>query len=418
MKVVILGGSSASTPVLFRCLGAQSEVRRLEFCLVGRSQEHLASVLQAARMLAAQVPISFQSCSFARSELIAALHGAGVVLIQIRFGGYEGRNFDETFPLHYDLCGDEGLGVGGLSAAWRAWPAMCNLLSTIASVCPDATVLMLSSPLGVFVGAARRLFPALNVYGICELPWTTLCELSTLLNADAAGADFDYLGVNHLGWFYRIEFEGRDLLLEYMHQNFSGERWPSSDLVASCHALPTKYLRLHYDQKQVLEEQRDRRVPRAEALQQISHASYRAFRTGEEHAILAALERRPAPWYDHAVLPFVLSSTGVPNAIPFFLTGPVWPNPVGFDSGQLLEVPVLMELGKVRPKPWRKPPPSHLVNTLNEFLAYERQAISAVIERDARQIQSALEIHPWIVRPELAATLAVQITAQPKAEAF
>lgn len=414
MKVVVLGGSSPSTPVLFRRLGARSKMPHLEFCLVGRSHGHLVSVLRAVRTLVGKAPILLQSSSFAPAEIVSALRGADLVLVQVRFGGYEGRNFDETFPLRYGLCGDESLGPGGLSAAWRAWPAMHNLLTTVASVCPDATILMLSSPVGIFVGAARHMFPALRIYGICELPWTTLQDVSALLNADPTGIDFDYLGVNHVGWFYRMEFEGRDLLLEYESQDSSGERWPSSQLVASCRGFPTKYLRLHYNQQQVLQEQRERRVSRAEILKEISLESYRVFRSGGEHAILTTLERRPAPWYDHAVVPFLLSLAGVPSTIPYFLTGPGWLTDAAFDSQDLLEFPICINLGKFRPKSCRKPPPSHILDTVKAFVAYERKAARAVVEQDGRQMQNALEIHPWIDKPELAAALTAQITAQPQ----
>jgi 6-phospho-beta-glucosidase len=417
VKITVLGGSSPSTPALFRFLGTQSKMPRMEFCLVGRSREHLSSVLRAARTVAAEAPISLQSCSFARAELASALCGADVVLVQVRFGGYQGRNFDETFPLRYGLCGDEGLGPGGLSAAWRAWPAMRNLLTTVASVCPDAIILMLSSPVGVLVGAARHMFPFMRIYGICELPWTTLQEVSSSLNADPTGTDFDYLGVNHIGWFYRMEYEGRDLLLEYNNQGSSDETWPSSQLVSSCGGFPTKYLRLHYDQQQVLEEQRHRRVSRADVLQEVSLESYRVYWSGEKHAILAALERRPAPWYDHAVAPFLLSLAGVPSAIPCFLTGPGWLTDADFDFEDLLEVPICVNLGQFSPKSCRKPPPPHILDTVKAFLAYERKATCAVVEQDGRQIQNALNIHPWIGKPELAAALTAQITAQPQVEA-
>jgi 6-phospho-beta-glucosidase len=357
-----------------------------------------------------------QSSSFAPSEIVPALRGADLVLVQVRFGGYQGRQFDETFPLSYGLCGDEGLGPGGLSAAWRAWPAMQNLLKTVASVCPNATILMLSSPVGVFVGAVRHMFPALRIYGICELPWTTLQDVSALLHANPIGTDFDYLGVNHVGWFYRIEFEGRDLLQEYKNQDPPSERWPSSRLVASCGGLPTKYLRLHYDRQQVLEEQRERRVSRAEVLEAISLESYRAFRSGGKRTILTALERRPAPWYDHAVVPFLLSLAGVPIAIPYFLTGPGWLTGTAFDSQDVLEVPIGVSLGEFHPKSCRKAPPSHILDTIKAFVAYERKATCAVVEQDGRQMQNALEIHPWIDKSELAAALTAQITAQPQIE--
>jgi 6-phospho-beta-glucosidase len=377
----------------------------------------LSGVLRAGRILLSETPVSLRYSSFAPSELASALFETDLVLVQVRFGGYEGRDFDETFPLPYGLCGDEGLGPGGFSAAWRAWPAMHNLLATVASVCPGATVLMLSSPVGILVGAARRAFPALRTLGICELPWTTLQQISTLLKADPRGIDFDYLGVNHIGWFYRMEFEGRNLLLEYITRNVGGEKWPSSQLVASCGGFPTKYLRLHYHQQQVLKEQRNRRVSRADLLKKISLESFEVFLSGEEHAIIRALERRPAPWYDDAVVPFLLSLAGSASDIPFFLTGLGCQDDAGLISGDALEIATWVRFGEFHATPSRESCSSDIVHTVKAFVTYEKQATRAVLEQDAGQIQNALKLHPWVRDSQIAAALASEIIAQPQVEA-
>jgi len=417
MKIVLLGGSSASTPELFRCLAACASVPPLQFCLVGRSREHLAPVIRAARILSAEVPIMLQAASFEHSELGSALCEADLVLIQIRSGGYEGRHIDETFPLQYGLCGDEGLGPGGLSAAWRAWPAMHEIISTVASVCPRAAVFMLSSPVTLFVRAARRLYPALETFGICELPWTTLRDLATLLDAEATAIDFDYIGVNHLGWFSRLQYESRDLLEEYAARPCSAAKWPSPELVGSCRAFPTKYLRLHYDRQKVLQEQRGLAISRAQSLAGISLESYRAFQSGNKRAILAALAARPAPWYRHAVVPLLLAHSRSATPIPLFLTSPNGANETAFPREDVLEIPTYVSAVRFLPRPCRQPPPRQVLQTMNSFVAYERTATEALIQQCPERLRDALEMHPWVGSSGLAAALAADITARPQVEA-
>jgi 6-phospho-beta-glucosidase len=412
VRIVVLGGSAHSTPALFRCLAAQVHVPRLEFCLVGRSLARLEGVLRAARLLTEWLPISIQAAGFSPPELAAALRGADVVLVQVRVGGYEARHFDESFPLQWGICGDEGLGPGGLSAAWRSWPSISRILRMVADVCPGALVLMLSSPVGILVSAARRQFPALRTYGICELPWTTLLDLSALLNAPAGRIDFDYLGVNHIGWFYHLEFDGRDLLLEYAAQDFSATRWPPSALVASCAGFPTKYLRIHYNHEQVLEEQLHQVMSRAETLRQIGIKAELVFREGGTKQILAALGRRPTPWYDSAVTPFILSLSGVPTPITFFLTGPNGLTEPALDPSESLEIPTRVSAGRLCPRFPRVQPSIQILDTVRAFLTYEQKAVRAVTERDAQQMRDALEIHPWVNEPELASALVRKITAQ------
>jgi len=412
VKIVVLGGGSPSTPALFRCLAVQPRLPRLGFSLVGRSPEKLEAVLRAARLLADGLPITIEAAGFSSLELSAALGGADVILVQVRFGGYEGRHFDESFPLDFGLCGDEGLGPGGLSAAWRSWPGMKEVLATIAVTCPAALVLILSSPVGLMVGLARLHFPALRTYGICELPWTTLLDLAALLKAEASRIDYDYFGINHIGWFHRLALDDRDLLLEYTTQEFLRARWPSSALVAACAGFPTRYLKIHYNPEEVLGEQLRRVSSRAEILRQIGRESHEVFREGGIEQILAALSLRPTPWYEHALVPLFLSLAGVPTSTSFFLTGPNGPMESAFDSSDCLELPTLIDSGRLSAKNPLRQPPAQILDTVNAFVTYERKAMQAITRQDASQMTDALTLHPWVRSAALASALASKIISQ------
>ena len=409
MKVVILGGSSASTPALFRCLAEADVLPALEIWLVGRSSEHLRVVLRACRtLLGGQTPVVVHSSSFAAEELPAALAGADVVLVQVRFGGHDGRHFDERFPLAYEICGDEGLGPGGLSAAWRGWPQMRRLLGQTASICPKALVLMLSSPLGIFVGAAQREFPTLPIVGLCELPWTTLRELAASREVETRTVEFDYIGLNHLGWFCRIESGARDLLREYLTSS-NCDAWWQAELMAAGGGLPTKYLRLHYCPEQVVAEQKQQRISRARALEAIAETCYQVFNCGDKETIVQALSLRPTPWYEHSVVPLLLSLAGAGNRIPFFVTGCV-----GLQHGcsGMWETPAYIDRGRFHVAASRTSPPDAIIQVLRSFAIYENQAISAVTSQDVVELDQALNLHPWVPTQEIAAGLGRQITSQ------
>jgi len=409
MKVAVLGGSSAGTPELFRCLGSISELPPLEIWLVGRCSEHLLAVSRAARLLLGDAPVVLHSCSFAPHELRAALDGADVVLVQIRVGGHDGRHFDETFPVIYGLCGDEGLGPGGLSAGWRGWPTVRRLLETVSSVCPNAFVLMLSAPLGILVGAAQREFPSLEVVGICELPWTTLLHIAESQEVDVREIDFDYIGLNHLGWFYRIQTGTRDLLLEYSSGPRSLLCWPPPKMVADCRAYPTKYQRLHYYSAEIIAEQKRQARSRAQELEFISNKCYQAFACGNEATIIQALEQRSMPWYEHAVVPLLVSLAGRGESGPYFLTGRTNAQ-FGFQG--MWEVPVSIVDRRFCLHPPRSGPPEGLVEMFRAFVTYETQAISAVTSQDPAQVGQALAVHPWVATEEVADLLAKTITSQ------
>jgi 6-phospho-beta-glucosidase len=121
MKMVIIGGSSFSTPGLLNFLDSNGTPRGMEVVLASRSRERLAAVKRAAHFLA-RGNLEIKTETTESNNWSEILDGAEIVVIQIRVGGFDGRLFDETFPNRYGLCGDEGLGAGGVSAGWGSWP--------------------------------------------------------------------------------------------------------------------------------------------------------------------------------------------------------------------------------------------------------------------------------------------------------
>jgi 6-phospho-beta-glucosidase len=395
MKLVILGGSAPSTPALFRYFRSQTSMPPLEAVLVGRSGTRTKQIERAAKLLSAGTPVSVSSASFDDPDFTTALQGAKIVVIQVRCGGLLARDFDESFPLQYGQCGDEGLGPGGLAAAWRTWPRIQSWLEMIRNCCPKAFVIVLTSPLSILVGLAIQQFPSLQLVGTCELPWTTLCGIANSLKVSPHDVDFDYAGVNHLGWFYRLEYQGRDLIAEFaVHQSRQGG-FPSGELIRSNAAVPLRYLRMHFDSSEVLHEQRTRTMPRAQELQAIGERSFFAYENGAIEEILTALTQRSAGWYSDAVGPLILAHLGIPQSLPFFLSlqnGRSYPQ---FGEDEVLEIPHRVEEGRLISQPPRSQVPTNLRQLLHSFLEYERLAGKAVIERNRSLLEGAIRIHPW-----------------------
>src|SRR5262249_51677402 len=213
MKIAIIGGSAQGTPALWSYLVNDARLQGIHVVLMGRECGRLQTVARACYLLGRPPGNELSAVSFDRNGW-SSLTGADVILIQIRNGGYAARAFDETFPLRYDVCGDEGLGPGGLSAAIRNWKVVGPALENIQRFAPDAMVLMMSSPVGLLVRAAKRTFPQLNIAGICELPWTTLRDACTAAALDPTEVQFDYFGINHLGWLYGLQQGSRPVAAE------------------------------------------------------------------------------------------------------------------------------------------------------------------------------------------------------------
>jgi 6-phospho-beta-glucosidase len=387
--LTVLGGSAHSTPVLVRSLDNGFADESVVVRLVGRDTGRLRAVGRACRLIADRGHVVVED--YAWPESPEAVRGADAVLVQIRPGGYDGRAFDETFPLRYGVPGDEGLGPGGLAAAWRGWPIVRDILGAIRRRNPAATIVLLTSPGSLLVRLAGA-----GVIGVCELPWTTLCAICG--DAERAlGASFEYHGVNHIGWLYNVRVDGREM------PDRSGMAFPS-DVVRRLRAWPLKYLRLHYHADDVVAEQRRAPAARVWQLVAIAKRSFDIFARGNRMDIERALCARRAEWYPDAVVPLLRAIRGRRVATPLFLTRA--------GEGEVQERCYHAADGRLEVREPSEPPPSEVAETVARFMRYERIAASAVEQRSLDLAVDALSLHPWIRSRTQAARLARRVVTQ------
>jgi 6-phospho-beta-glucosidase len=404
MKVAVVGGSAPSTPALFLAPELRALAGRLDVTLIGRSESGLRAVRRAVKILTGDA-IAVECVTD-----LAGLDGAAIVVLQARYGGSESRARDELFPLRHGLCGDEGLGPGGLAAAWRSWPQLAHALETIVERCPQATVLLMTAPLSLLVRCARFAFPTLDVVGICELPWVTLRSVCASLSLEPNDVAFGYAGVNHLGWFDELHLRGIDLIPQYASQRDAA--FPSGDLIRSHSAIPLKYLHMHYHREDALNRQRAQ-PPRATELRSIQQRAMETFASAGSDEIVAALARRPTPWYTHAVAPFIAAMAGVPVSTVFFLSVPNDGYLPIMASDDVVEQPFVIAEGIRRRLPRHRNLGEPLAQTLQHFVEYERVAAHAVLAGKLSECANVLGKHPWIESstdvPALAADLIAAI---------
>jgi len=390
MRIVIIGGSSFSTPKLLKFLDSEKPPRKMEIVLAGKTPERIKAVSRASRLLiGGQIDV--------RTELIHSdnwgkiLDSADAVVIQIRVGGFEARLFDETFPNKYRLCGDEGLGVGGLSIGWRTWPVLAPILEAIAKFCPQTSVILLTSPLGLLVRASCK-YADLNLVGICELPWTALQDLSQSLGMISSEVQADYLGVNHLGWFFNIRSGTRDLLNDLAARDLP---FPTSQFLRTHRCFPTRYLRMHYQPDLVLTEQIAQKTPRAAVLKNIQSWSYEVFGKGQPTEIARALDARATPWYTEAVGPLLLAQSGHHVELPFFVSVPNGTYVSFLEKTDVIESRHHWVQGRLLRSPLTSAPPRHVVENLEPVVQFERIATDAIMNRSLKLLGDALSVHPW-----------------------
>jgi 6-phospho-beta-glucosidase len=378
--LTVLGGSAFSTPILARSLEPACAGDGLVLRLVGRDLERVRAVGRACRVIAGSGHVEVEEYGW--SEWTRAVPGSDAVLIQVRPGGYDGRAFDETFPLQYDVPGDEGLGPGGLAAAWRCWPLLQDLIGRTREHSPRATIVLLTAPLSLLVRLAGP-----GVIGVCELPWTTLRTICGGFER-ARDASFDYHGVNHVGWIYNVKVDGRD--------------------IAESGPWPLKYLQLHYDRDGVMARQRRAPAARVRELAALATQSFEVFASGGRAEIEQALAARSAEWYPDAVVPLLRALRGDRVTVPLFLTRA--------DDGEIQERCYRASEGRLEARTPATPPPADAAAIVHQFIRYERMAAEAVARESEELAIEALAVHPWVTSRDHAAALARCVVTQKAGE--
>jgi 6-phospho-beta-glucosidase len=382
--VTILGGSAQSTPALFEYLSRQSRPDRFCVRLAGRTRKRLAAVGRACKAIAPNVCVELAT----QENWKSSLSGADVVIIQVRIGGYKGREVDEARAIRFGSPGDEGLGLGGFSAALRTWPTLKQILAAIPECAPRSIALLLTSPSGLLMRLAAIEWPHWPLYGICELPYTTLKRVCDATRTGADDVTFGYTGVNHLGFLHSIRQGNRDVLSAYGEMNGI----PFARFVRNWRAVPMKYFALHCDQAEILAQQRTRE-PRAQVLMRIQQEAMAAYQSGAADAIRRAIHLRRADWYHEAVGPFLLALTGDRIERPFFLTA-------ASEDGAVRERPFRVNSSGIHAHPnVRAPEPVEAFT--NVLIRYEKAAADAIRLQDRRAMVQALCLHPWMAQVDV-----------------
>ena len=151
-------------------------------------------------------------------------------------------------------------------------------------------------------------------------------------------------------------------------------------------AIPLKYMHLYFEHAAAFEAQAGVE-PRGRILERLQKQAMALYATGQESQVARAVGRRPTPWYEHAVAPFIAAYSGSLQGHPFFLTSVE-------DDGLVRERPFKVGHRSILPLHGVTAPPR--VEALTKtFIGYEDKAARAIWNWDCAAMKRALESHPW-----------------------
>ncbi|MGW9629669.1 6-phospho-beta-glucosidase [Agromyces sp. NPDC055520] len=278
MKLTIIGGGGFRVPQVFEAVSADNAPVRIDelalYDVSASRLETIAAILSGLARERRHVPTITTT-----TDLEEALRGADFVFSAVRIGGTAGRILDERTALDLGVLGQETVGPGGLAYALRTVPFMTRLAETIRKVAPEAWVINFTNPAGIVTEAMQRVLGD-RVVGICDTPIGLIRRAATAVGG-SRDIDFDYVGLNHLGWLRSMTADGRDLLPGLLASDDTLEsieeaRLMGFDWVRALGALPNEYLYYYYFTREATERIRSAATTRGEFLDRQQAAFYAA----------------------------------------------------------------------------------------------------------------------------------------------
>ncbi|WP_163161998.1 6-phospho-beta-glucosidase [Arthrobacter sp. Alg241-R88] len=456
MRLLIVGGGGFRVPLIYRALVSGSFTGVVtELVLFDVDPSRLAAMAAVLRSMPTgqgrRLPVH------STTNLPEALAGTEMVFAAIRPGGTAGRVADEKVAQDLGLLGQETTGAGGISYALRTIPHMLELARLMKEHCPDAWLINFTNPAGMVTEA---LLPVLGsrVIGICDSAGGLVHRAARAAGVTLPEGTLDgvgYYGLNHLGWLYRLESGGRDVLPALLSdpvalQSFEEGRLFSQPFLARLGALPNEYLYYYYQQDAAREAMRAMTETRGESIHSQQQELYprlatadgnaftlwEAARRSREEGYLAEArgkgERRneedlAGGGYERVALAAMRAVSGSGDAqlilnTPNTLAGkagsaaPQAPEPAtaqraapkaaipGLPADAVVELPCTVTADGVLPLAQQAPPPEQL-QLLRQVKKVERLAVRAATQGDRDAALQAFAQHPLVGSEGLGADL-------------
>lgn len=249
MKLTIIGGGGFRVPQVYEALASlDSTVDIKELCLYDVSPARMKKIGEVIEQISShsgkRVDVSYTT------DLTEALTGADFIFSAMRVGGIETRVLDERIALSRGVLGQETVGAGGLAYALRTLPQATALANRIKELAPEAWVINFTNPAGVITEGMRSVLGE-RVVGICDTPIGLMRRVSRVAVPEGVDFDFDYVGINHLGWLRAIEVGGINVLPALIQDDeklatIEEARVMGFDWVKAIGAIPNEYLFYYY----------------------------------------------------------------------------------------------------------------------------------------------------------------------------
>jgi 6-phospho-beta-glucosidase len=272
-KVAMIGGGGVRTPLVIHGLvQATKQLGIHTLCLFDVDRDRTEIIARIGREIVRKAGVDFSIT--VSSDLESAVEGAEFILSSIRVGGMSARARDERIAIEHGLAGQETTGPGGAAMALRTVPATLAHAKVIERIAPRAWFINFTNPAGLITQALNA-HTSLRVVGICDTPIELFHRIAESFGASPTEMQFDYAGLNHLGWVRRVLLRGQDVTASLLNDDtklrsiYPGNLFDPV-LIRTLGLLPTEYLFFYYRQRIALANQEKAGASRGQELERMN----------------------------------------------------------------------------------------------------------------------------------------------------
>ncbi|MFG2398954.1 6-phospho-beta-glucosidase [Streptomyces lydicus] len=408
VKLAVVGGGSTYTPELIDGFARLRDVLPLEeLVLIDPALDRLEMVGGLARRIFARQGhpgrISWTD------DLDAGIDGADAVLLQLRIGGQDARNQDETWPLECGCVGQETTGAGGLAKALRTVPVVLDIAERVRRRNPDAWIVDFTNPVGIVTRAL--LTHGHRAVGLCNVAIGFQRKFAKLLGVAPDQVELEHIGLNHLTWERSVRVAGEDVLPKLLAEHgetIAGDLRLPRTLLDHLGTVPSYYLRYYYQHDAVVEELRSKpsRAAEVAAIERQLLSLYGDPALDEKPELLS---RRGGAFYSEAAVALTSSLLGDTGDVQIVNTLNNGTLPFLPDDA-VIEVPATVDAAGPAPLPVRPLEPLY-AGLIANVTAYEHLALEAALRGGRERVFSALLSHPLIGQIDYADRLTDELIA-------
>ncbi|MBN6190165.1 6-phospho-beta-glucosidase [Microbacterium sp. SSW1-47] len=403
MKLAIVGGGSTYTPELIDgFVRLQRELPIEELVLVDTDPDRLRLVGGISRRMMARG--GHPARLLTTTDLAAGVSDADAVLIQLRVGGQDAREQDESWPHDVDCIGQETTGPGGLAKALRTVPVVLRIADVVRRHAkPEAWIVDFTNPVGIVTRALLE--DGHRAVGLCNVAIGFQRRFAEEAGVAPDRVALAHVGLNHLTWERGVYIDGVDQLpaaLATRGRELADTVELPPALLAQLGVLPSYYLRYYYAHDEVLHEQRHH-ATRAVEVRAIEHELLALYADPSVDTKPEILERRGGAFYSEAAIELLIAIRGgaeVPRVVnlrndgvlPFLPDDHVIEVPARYRDGRFLAEPVAAL-------------PDDIRGLISAVAGYERLALDAATAGGRDRVLRAMRAHPLVLQHERAEKL-------------